>query len=223
MRGYFITGTDTGVGKTVVTATLAEALAQRGWRVAALKPVVSGRDVQGRFEDVERLRRHSHPPLSAAECNCYAFDEPIAPHWAAQLHGQVIQRARLTAFVQQAACRVDRVLVEGAGGLLVPLGDDWDYRDWAAELGLPLVLVVALRLGAINHARLTEEAIRVRALPYAGWIGTQPEPGTPAAGTLEGLRACLHGPLLGLLPYVERPNPKALAPVLNLPLNEDNC
>lgn len=223
MQGYFITGTDTGVGKTVATATLAAALARRGRTVAALKPVVSGREDDGHFTDVEWLRRYSHPPLTVAECNCYAFPEPIAPHWAARLHGQVIHRQRLTEFVRQAAARVDRVLVEGAGGLLVPLGSDWDYRDWAAELGLPLILVVALRLGAINHARLTEEAILAHALPYAGWIGTRPAPGAPAAGTLEGLRAGLRGPLLGLLPHVERPDPQTLALHLHLPLNEDNC
>jgi len=223
MRGYFITGTDTGVGKTIATATLARALVRRGHRVAALKPVVSGRDSRGFFEDVECLRRHSHPPLTAAECNCYAFPEPIAPHWAARLHGQVIQRARLTEFVQQAASRADLVLVEGAGGLRVPLGDDWDYRDWAAELGLPVILVVALRLGAINHACLTEEAIIARALPYAGWIGTQPTPMAPAAGTLEGLCRRLQGPLLGLLPYAEPPDPEAFAAHLRLPSNEDNC
>ena len=200
-QGYFITGTDTEVGKTRVTAALARAFAARGERVAALKPYASGQEADGSWTDIEQLRQASHPPLTVDACNLYRFVPPIAPHWAARLVGQEMDRQTLTDFVQQRARQVDRVLVEGAGGLLVPLGSVWDTLDWVEDLGLPLILVVALRLGAINHARLTEAVIRQRGVPYAGWVANHVQDGVVAAGTRESLQLWMQGPFLGEIPY----------------------
>ncbi|MEY2341884.1 dethiobiotin synthase [Acidithiobacillus sp. IBUN Pt1247-S3] len=199
-QGYFITGTDTEVGKTRVTVALARAFAASGATVAALKPYASGREANGSWTDVEQLRLASHPPLAQNDCNLYRFVPPIAPHWAARLAGQEMDRVGLTEFVRKRAQKVDRILVEGAGGLLVPLGEGWDTLDWAEELGLPIILVVGLRLGAINHARLTETVIQQRAVPYAGWIANHCQQQV-AAGTLETLRNVLRGSFLGELPY----------------------
>ncbi|MBU2755472.1 dethiobiotin synthase [Acidithiobacillus sp. CV18-2] len=200
-QGYFITGTDTEVGKTHVTAALASAFAARGLTVAALKPYASGQEADGTWTDIEQLRAASHPPLPQKECNLYRFAPPIAPHWAAQLAGQNMDRSRLTAFVQARAQQVDRLLVEGAGGLLVPLGPGWDTLDWIEELGLPLILVVGLRLGAINHARLSEAVVLQRGIPYAGWIANHCQEQV-AAGTLETLQELMLGNYLGRLPFL---------------------
>ncbi|MHB1707042.1 MAG: dethiobiotin synthase, partial [Acidithiobacillus sp.] len=153
MKGFFVTGTDTGVGKTVVSAALVHAYAARGERVAGLKPVVSGA-VDGVWEDVEILRQASVPPRSREECNLYAFPAAIAPHWAAQQVGQRIDLDAILRFLEEQAAGVDRVIVEGTGGFLVPLGDGRSFADLALGLRLPVVLVVDLRLGAINHALL---------------------------------------------------------------------
>ncbi|WP_308390037.1 dethiobiotin synthase [Acidithiobacillus sp. AMEEHan] len=200
IAGYFITGTDTEVGKTRVTAALARAFAKRGLTVAALKPYASGQDADATWTDIEQLRIASHPQLARNECNLYRFAPPIAPHWAAKLAGQEMDRARMTAFVQARAQRVERILVEGAGGLLVPLGAGWDTLDWVEELGLPLILVVGLRLGAINHARLSEAVILQRGAPYAGWIANHCQEQV-AAGTLETLQQWMRGSFLGHLPF----------------------
>jgi len=201
LRILFVTGTDTGIGKTWVTAALARAYAAQGLRVAALKPYVSGCQEDGTFADVEALCSASSPPLRPAQCNLYAFAPPIAPHWAAQAAGMAMDRERLTAFVREQSKDRDIVLVEGAGGALVPLGPHWDTLDWVKDLGGQVLLVVGLRLGAINHARLTEEAILARSLAYAGWVGNQCQPQAPAQGTLESLQQWLKGPCLGILDW----------------------
>lgn len=200
-QGFFITGTDTEIGKTWVTAALARHLAARGQRVAALKPFASGQEADGSWADIEALRAASQPPLTLADCNLYRFAPPIAPHWAAREAGQVLDRQHLNAFVR--GRQVDFTLVEGAGGILVPLGDDWDTLDWAEELGFPLILVVGLRLGAINHARLSEAVILRRGVPYAGWIANHCQPQV-AAGTQESLQRWMRGPCLGEIVHGSR-------------------
>ncbi|WP_461275553.1 dethiobiotin synthase [Acidithiobacillus sp.] len=215
MKGFFVTGTDTGVGKTVVSAALVHAYAARGERVAGLKPVVSGA-VDGVWEDVEILRQASVPPRSREECNLYAFPAAIAPHWAAQQVGQRIDLDAILRFLEEQAAGVDRVIVEGAGGFLVPLGDGRSFADLALGLRLPVVLVVDLRLGAINHALLSAEAIIRRGLPWGGWVGNHVRPQPVAAGTLEGLQEGLPGPCLGVFPYHAAPRPQTLSRCLNL-------
>ncbi len=200
-RGIFVTGTDTGVGKTAVTAALAHrCAAEMGARVAALKPIVSGVEANGQWADVEILRAASTPPRSFRETCLYAFDPPIAPHWAAAQSGVVLDRQGVRNFILQQAGAVDVVLVEGAGGFLVPLGASWSFADLALDLQFPVLLVVGLRLGAINHALLSLEAIFKRALPVAGWVANHLQPDL-AAGTLETLQRLLPVPCLGEIPF----------------------
>ena len=215
-RGIFITGTDTGVGKTAVTAALARLCASHGMRVAALKPVVSGAETDGTWEDVEILRAANQPPRSIAETNLYAFDPPLAPHWAAQQAGVTMDRGRVAAFVRAQCEAVDHLLVEGAGGFLAPLGEGWGLAELAEDLRFPVLLVVGLRLGAINHALLSVEAIRARGLPFAGWVANTPNP-VVAEGTLETLRQRLPAPCLGVLPHIPLWSAAILSPYLSLP------
>lgn len=202
MRGVFVTGTDTGVGKTLVSSALVRGYGRRGERVAGLKPIVSGVMPGGVWEDVEALRRASVPERAVSECTLYTFAPAIAPHFAAYEAGCAIDLHAAARFVRDAAAAVDRVVVEGAGGFLVPLTPTQTFADFASLLKLPVVLVVGLRLGAINHALLTYEAIVARGLTVAGWIGSHLAP-TLAAGTVEGLHDYLAAPCLGLIPYQE--------------------
>ncbi len=215
-RGLFITGTDTGVGKTAVTAALARLCAGHGMRVAALKPIVSGVEADGTWEDVEILRAASQPSRSIAETNLYAFAPPLAPHWAAQQAGVTVDRGRVVAFVRAQSVAMDCVLVEGAGGFLVPLGADWGFAELAEDLHFPVLLVVGLRLGAINHALLSVEAIRARGLLFAGWVANTLNPAV-AEGTLETLQQRLPAPCLGMLPYTPLWSAAVLSPYLSLP------
>lgn len=199
-RGLFITGTDTGVGKTAVTAALAQRCLQIMARVAALKPIVSGSEASGQWTDVEILRGASTPPRSFAETCLYALDPPIAPHWAAAQSGLVLNRQHIQHFIMTQAVGMDAVLVEGAGGFLVPLGEDWGFADLALDLQFPVLLVVGLRLGAINHALLSVEAILARGLPMAGWVANHLHPDL-APGTLETLQRLMPIPCLGEIPF----------------------
>ncbi|MEW6611974.1 dethiobiotin synthase [Thermithiobacillus tepidarius DSM 3134] len=220
MRGFFVTGTDTGVGKTQVACALLSALAACGERVAGLKPVASGcrkTAVGLRNEDAEALMAAANVRLDYAVVNPYAFAPPIAPHWAARQAGVAVDLDWLVGHVRGVAAQAERVVVEGAGGFLVPLSDGASFADLACRLALPVILVVSLRLGAINHALLSAEAITRRGLPLAGWVGNAAAPGEAAPGTVESLQALLTAPCLGILPHVDGPAPwRALAAHLRL-------
>ncbi|HUW98260.1 MAG TPA: dethiobiotin synthase [Acidiferrobacter sp.] len=215
MKGLFVTGTDTGVGKTLVSTALVLAYAQQGKRVAGLKPVVSG-VTGGVWEDVEALRCASVPPRSVEDCALYTFQSAVAPRWAAREEGRTIDMEAIVRFVRQQAKTVNRVVVEGAGGFLVPLTDRQSFADLAQELQLPIVLVVALRLGAINHALLSYEAISARGLILAGWVGSNLSP-DGAPGTLEGLQEALPAPCLGVVPYHSPVDPILALRYLKIP------
>ena len=159
--GLFVTGTDTGVGKTVVAAQLCASLRASGRHVAAVKPVLTGLDDEGPY-DHEVLAAASGMPADAIAP--LRFGPPASPHLAASLAGTAIDRAELVAAVVAAARGADTVVVEGVGGLLVPLGEGFSVRDLAADLGLPLVIVARPGLGTINHTLLTVEAARAAGL-----------------------------------------------------------
>jgi len=172
-RGYFITGTDTGVGKTLIAAALIHGFASAGRRVVGMKPVAAGAeftDGQWLNEDVLQLRAAANVDAPLASVNPYVFASPIAPHIAASQAGITISLDKIKAAFADLAELADVVVVEGAGGFLVPLNDRQDMGDLAAELGLPVILVVGMRLGCINHALLTVAAIEARGLPLAGWV-----------------------------------------------------
>jgi dethiobiotin synthetase len=220
MKGWFVTGTDTEIGKTCVSAGLAHLLGQRGWRVAAVKPLAAGQeqDADGRWfnEDVSRLHAAQSANLSEAEVGPLQFRTACAPHIAARIEGRPIDRDRLLSQVRGAAARADLTVVEGVGGFRVPLCDGWDTADLAHDLGLPVVLVVGLRLGCINHAALTAEAVRARGLTLAGWVANTLDTPLPHLDdNLTALQTVLGAPCWGHVPRLHPPIAAAVAAHLN--------
>jgi len=197
-RGFFVTGTDTGVGKTVAAVALLRACASRGLRAVGMKPVAAGIDPQaGVNADVAALAAAGNVDAPLADRNPYAFAEAVAPHLAAARAGIAIELAPIAAAYQRLAARADIVVVEGAGGALVPLGGRADMLDVARVLGLPVLLVVGLRLGCLSHARLGVLAIRARGLALAGWIACRIDPAMALADeNLDWLRRELPAPLI---------------------------
>lgn len=219
LRGCFVTGTDTEVGKTRISAGLLHWCAQQGWPSAGFKPVAAGTtliDGQNVNEDVRALREASSIDLSDAEVGPFQFEAACAPHIAAALQGRTIERAAITRAAHALARRADVLVVEGVGGFCVPLGDDWDSADLACDLRLPVILVVGLRLGCINHALLTAQAVRARGLRLAGWICNAVDAHMP---WIDENIACLRerlwrqhqAPCLGLVPRLDRPTPAFVA------------
>jgi dethiobiotin synthetase len=230
-RGFFVTGTDTGVGKTRVAVALIHALRAQGLRVAAMKPVSAGHAPQGDSdplraearvesyapgelnEDVAALLQAANVAADLRDVNPYAFAEPIAPHIAAQQAGVRIDLDVIAGAFARLAAAADVVVVEGAGGWRVPLNEREDMADLAQRLGLPVVLVVGLRLGCLNHALLTAESIAQRKLPWAGWVGNHIEPEMACqAENIAALNARLPGPCLGIHSYQPDPVPETGTP-----------
>ena len=177
MSGYFITGTDTGVGKTLVTGALMVALQQSGLVVAPMKPVAAGTiEVSGiaMNEDVALMLELSGHRFPRHAVNPYCFAEAIAPHIAARHEHVAVDMEGIRIAFATLSARADVVLVEGAGGFLVPMSANESMALIPSALQLPVILVVAMRLGCINHALLTVEAIRARGLKLAGWIANTP-------------------------------------------------
>jgi dethiobiotin synthetase len=199
VNGLFVTGTDTGVGKTRVAVALIHALRAQGLRVAAMKPVSAGSASGGLNEDVVALMQASNVSSDVRDVNPYAFAEPVAPHVAAERAGVRIELDVIGAAYSRLAALADVVVVEGAGGWRVPLNERDDMGDLAQRLGLPVVLVVGLRLGCLNHALLTVESIAHRQMPWAGWIANHIDPEMAAvAENIDSLRARLPVPCLGV-------------------------
>ncbi len=222
MTGLFVTGTDTGVGKTLVAAALLHALAARGLRVVGMKPVAAGceqRDGETVNEDVLALAAASNVQAPRDWINPYRFAEPIAPHLAAASAGVSMDLDHLVRCYDALAAHADRVVVEGAGGFLVPLDEGRTLADLAVRLGLPVVLVVGMRLGCLNHALLTREAIRARGLTLAGWVANSLAVPMPRFDdNLAYLERALAAPLLGVIPPLgPRPCPRSAAACLRLP------
>ncbi|WP_140634685.1 dethiobiotin synthase [Methylibium rhizosphaerae] len=212
---YFITGTDTGVGKTLVSCALLRSLARRHGRAVGMKPVAAGADTapDGRLvnEDVSALRAAGNVVVPAELDNPYVLAEPVSPHIAARLAGQRIDPALIEQRYRQLATLADAVVVEGAGGFCVPLNDTETSADLAQRLGLPVVLVVGLRLGCLNHALLTQEAILARGLRLAGWVANRIDPAmASAADNLDTLRARLAAPMLADVPWMAQPDAAAI-------------
>ncbi|MBL8517097.1 MAG: dethiobiotin synthase [Betaproteobacteria bacterium] len=220
MSHFFITGTDTGVGKTVVTAGLVRALQVGGRRCVGMKPVAAGcelKDGVWRNEDVDQLLAAANVAVSADDINVYPLRAAIAPHIAAAQEGVAIDLANIRKAFAALTERADAVLVEGVGGFVVPLNDDADTADLAHELALPVILVVGLRLGCLNHALLTAEAIRARGLTLAGWVGNSIDATMPARDeNIAALHARLAAPCLGIVHWTAAAtNPAIIATFLN--------
>ena len=220
-RGLFITGTDTEVGKTRVTVALIAALRARGLHVAAMKPVASGaeRDACGRLVNGDALALQSAigGGLDYEQINPYVFEPPIAPHLAAEEAGVGISLGHLRAQAQALAAEADIVVVEGVGGWAVPLDEEHAVADLARALGWPVILVVGLRLGCLNHALLTAQAVEAGGSTLAGWVANTIDPAFDRmAGNLRTLTARLSAPLLGHLPFAPDAAPEQLGRFLNL-------
>jgi len=212
-RGVFVTGTDTGVGKTRVAVALVHALRARGLRVAVMKPVSAGSAAGELNEDVVALLQAANVAADVRDVNPYAFAPAIAPHLAAQQAGVRIELDSIAAAYSRLAAKADVVVVEGAGGWRVPLNECEDMADLAQRLGLPVVLVVGLRLGCLNHALLTAESIANRRLPWAGWVGNHIDPAmVMAAENVAALHARLPGPCLGVQAFLQQENSLADTP-----------
>ena len=217
-HAYFLTGTDTEIGKTFITCALLHHAAQRGLKAAGIKPVAAGTDAAGRNEDVESIRAASNVALAREVINPYCFDAAIAPHIAAAEEGVSIDFAPIATACEHARQQADLLIVEGVGGFRVPLGVDRDSADLAVALGLPVILVVGLRLGCINHALLTAEAIAARGLTLAGWIANRIDPAMPRQEeNIAALAARLGVPLLGTVPHLPDSEASVAAGHLKLP------
>lgn len=205
VRGVFVTGTDTGVGKTRVAAGLLLALRARGLHALGMKPVSCGCPMTPaglRHEDALLLRAcGSESGLAYETVNPYAFAPPVSPHLAAAQAGVDIEPTKLREALQ-ALSRADFVVVEGAGGWHAPIGSNETMADIARALALPVVMVVGVRLGCLNHALLTRDAILASGLPLAGWVANLIDPSMPMVDdNVDTLRERLAAPLIGTIPY----------------------
>ncbi|MGI9264712.1 MAG: dethiobiotin synthase [Gammaproteobacteria bacterium] len=207
-QGIFVTGTDTAVGKTLVAGALLRALSKMELKACGFKPVAAGASDHGsglRNPDAELLLECSSPGASYQEVNPILVEAAIAPHIGLEQEGRRFEMTTVTDAFQALASRFDFVVVEGAGGWLVPLDEKEDMASLAARLGLPVILVVGVRLGCISHSRLSVEAIRSRGLELAGWVGSCLEPDMPALPeNLKTLDEVLDAPRLGLIPWLEQ-------------------
>jgi dethiobiotin synthetase len=210
MTAYFVTGTDTGVGKTFVSCALLQALARRHPRVVGMKPVAAGlvQTPEGwDSEDAIALRAASTVRVPPALDNPVRLPDPLSPHIAAERAGTRIDIHHLVACQRELAQHADAMVVEGAGGFLVPLSPEHTGADLAQALGLPVLLVVGLRLGCLNHALLSAEAIRARGLPMAGWVANRIDPDMAAVDdNIHYLRQRLGAPLLADLAHSAAPD-----------------
>jgi dethiobiotin synthetase len=201
--GLFVTGTDTGVGKTRVAVALLRALAGEGRHAVGMKPVAAGiAPGAAANADVDALRAAGNVVAPPADVNPFCYAPPIAPHVAAAEAGQPIRLETIVAAYERLAQRADVVVVEGAGGALVPLGGGADMLDIAAALRLPVLLVVGIRLGCLNHALLSELAIRGRGLRLAGWVANRVDPAMERADdSVRTLDALLGSPRIADLAW----------------------
>jgi dethiobiotin synthetase len=201
-HGFYITGTDTGVGKTYAACLLVEMMKRQGLRVAVMKPVAAGADADGMNEDVRLLMATSNVQAPLDLVNPYCFAPAIAPHIAARQAGVTMRLDVIERAYAQLAAQADAVVVEGAGGFLVPFNEECGMDAIPARLELPVVMVVGLRLGCLNHALLTAEAIRARGLELVGWLANRIDPRMDMAKeNLTSLRSILRPPCLGVIPW----------------------
>ncbi len=219
LPGCYVTGTDTGAGKTVSSAALLHALRARGLRAVGMKPLASGctRTAEGwRNDDALALQAASDPRPRYGDVNPFALPLPLAPEFAAREAGIAVVPGPILEAHARLAARSDFVLVEGVGGWLAPLATDLDQSDLVRALGLPVVLVVGMRLGCLNHARLSARAIAADGARLAGWIASEVDPAMERRDdNFQTLRNRLPAPCLGRLHWSAAPDPAMLAQALD--------
>lgn len=218
-RSFFVTGTDTGVGKTLVTAALLRRLRDAGIAVAGMKPVAAGATdgPEGRANaDALMLQAESSVRHPYAIVNPWLFEPAIAPHIAAAESGLSIDSDRIVAAYERLRAGAEVVLAEGAGGFLVPLDAKRSFAELPGLLGMEVLLVVGLRLGCLNHALLTAQAIAAQGLALAGWVGNSIDPDFPRRdANIATLDARLAAPCLGIVPWMAEPDVATAAAALS--------
>lgn len=217
-KAFFITGTDTEIGKTHATCALLSSASHIGLRAAGLKPIAAGTDASGKNDDVARLMTYSNVSLAERTINPWLLKAPVSPHIAANLESiEITLEPILNAFkiAQQVS---DIIFVEGVGGLYAPISDTLTQPDLIKALDIPVILTIGLKLGCLNHALLTAEAIKCHGLRFAGWIGNRIDPAFDAEhANIKTLEKSLDAPCLGILPYLSDVNPDTLSRYLVIP------
>jgi dethiobiotin synthetase len=217
-HGFFVTGTDTGVGKTVIACALLHAFAATGVKAVGMKPVAAGAEPGEHGpvnEDAEQLARASNIPAPRELVNPYCLRRAIAPHVAAAEEGVVIDLAHIARCFRALTTLAEVVVVEGVGGFRVPLGPTTDTAKLARQLRLPVILVVGMRLGCLNHALLTADAIAAQRLTLAGWVANQIDPDMAAADdNVAALEARLPARLIARVGFTGAPDSAAIARLL---------
>lgn len=205
-KHWFITGTDTDVGKTVASCALLQAAAQMGYRTAGYKPVASGSEMTAeglRNSDALALQANSNQALSYSQVNPVTLSEATSPHIASASEGRAIHLPELSQGLRQLEQTADWILVEGAGGWFTPLSSQATFADWVQQEQLPVIMVVGVKLGCINHALLTALAIRQAGLKLAGWVANEVIPAGARQGEyLATLTQKIDAPLLGVIPHL---------------------
>ena len=216
----FVTGTDTEIGKTLVSSAILHKLAASGVRACGMKPVAAGaelRDGELHNDDADMLVDAGNVHLPSSITTPYMLREPAAPHIAAALENVTIESAPIIAAFAEIQAASDAVVVEGVGGFRVPFNDNFDSADLAAQLNLPVILVVGMRLGCISHALLTVEAIVARGLVLAGWVANTADPDMRfEQENIEALAQRIPAPLLGHVPRLQTPTAAAAAEFIDL-------
>ena len=204
-RKYFITGTDTEVGKTFVSVALLRALELAGKTTVAMKPVAAGCDDNGHNEDALALQEAMTAELPYAQINPVALQTPVSPHIAAEIDGKRVTASRLEGLARGLMLRTEDVLlIEGAGGWFCPLNNKETLADFVKRLEIPVVMVVGMKLGCLNHALLTAQAIRSQGLQLAGWVANCVDPEMQEQQhNIDYLREQLAAPCLGVVPFAE--------------------
>ena len=215
--GYFITGTDTGCGKTWITVGLMQALQDRHFKVLAVKPVACGEGTaELRNDDALRLQAQATLCLPYEDINPYFFAAPVAPHLAARQADRTIDIDVIRKHCLRIQSKGDMLLVEGVGGWLVPLNETHTVADLARALGWPVILVAGIRLGCINHTLLSYGAMR-RQVPVAGWVANSIDPDClMQAELIMSLRERIAAPFLGTVPHLSEYSPQKIAASLDI-------
>ena len=211
---FFITGTDTGIGKTFVTCILMQFIKFHHKRVIGMKPIAAGVDIkkgETANEDVNLLNYESSLKLKVGEVNTYSFDEPIAPHIAAQKYNIEIDFKKIKTHAATLKSRTDYLLIEGAGGYLVPLGESTSIADLVDELNIPIIVVIGIKLGCINHSLLTIEAILKRGQKIFGWVANILDNNMlEVDANISSLKQRIKQPLIATIPYSPDRKPENL-------------
>ena len=220
-QNFFITGTDTGIGKTFITCALIELMKSRRKIVGGMKPVAAGESIYDGVSvnaDVFEINRFSNTTLNSHDINTYSFKEAIAPHIASKINNKPISLKKIKEHYDSLRKNTDYLFVEGAGGYYVPLSEDIMTSDLISSLNIPIILVVGIRLGCLNHTILTIEAIHKNKQNLFGWIANIIDPDMDnQEDNIRYLKEKISEPCMGVIPYIKKKNPVEAVQHINWP------